>query len=217
MPKVQSVSSKTGKSSPGSWRSRIVGHEMVDAEQLLAHPQNWRVHPQNQQNIMESLLDEVGWLDEVKVNQNTGLVVDGHMRAAIAISKGEQVPVCYLDLTPEEEALALATFNPIGALAVPDESALNEVIGNIGTCNPEIATFLDGLYSEVNASAIRRADGEGGVGGEPGTEGTKTKESPVRMLMRVPEIEIMEQAIIRTGAPTRGEAVLEICRHYLNS
>lgn len=200
---------------PEPWRNRIVGHEVVPAEDLLAHPENWRIHPKNQQNVMEGLLDEIGWIDEVKVSRNSGLVIDGHMRAAIAISKGETVPVTYLDLTPKEEALALASFNPIGALAVPDEGSLNEVLGNIETDNPEIMAFLDGLYSEVNQSVLKKADEE--AAGGDGSAGGATPAAPtVRMLMQVPEIAVMEQAITRTGEPTRGAALLRICREWLD-
>jgi len=220
MPKVQSISSKSGKSANSTvWRNRIVSYGEEAPDQLLPHESNWRIHPANQQQIMSGILDEVGFVQPVVVSQNSGKLLDGHMRVAIAISEGQpSVPVAYVDLSPEDEAMVLATLNPIAALAVPDETQLNEIIGNIGTCNPEIATFLDGLYSEVNASAIRRADGEtGGIGGEPETEGTKAKTAPIRTLMQVPEIHVMEQAIIRTGAATRGEAILMICQHYLNS
>jgi hypothetical protein len=30
------------------WRNRIVGHDEVDANSLLANPKNWRIHPKNQ-------------------------------------------------------------------------------------------------------------------------------------------------------------------------
>lgn len=52
------------------------------------------------------------------INRQTGLVVDGHARAALAISRNEpSVPVLYVDLSPEGEAVVLATLDPIGAMA----------------------------------------------------------------------------------------------------
>lgn len=163
---------------------------------------------------MEGVLEEIGWIDEVKVSIDSGLVVDGHMRASLAISRGETVPVCYLKLTPEEERLALATYNPIAALAVPDEEALNRVLGQIETPNPDIATFLDSLYSEANQTALKAAQEKAEDAGAELRE--KSKSAPIiRMLMQVPEVQLLEQAIVRTGAATRGEAVAEICRAYL--
>ena len=72
------------------WRNRIIGTGMEDAEQLLANPKNWRVHPKAQQTALEGALNEIGWVQNVIVNQRTGFVVDGHARIALAISKGRR-------------------------------------------------------------------------------------------------------------------------------
>jgi hypothetical protein len=89
----------------GKWRNRIVGHGTVDAATLLANPRNYRLHPENQQQALSGVLDQVGWVQSIIVNQRSGFVVDGHMRAALAISRGESVPVTYVDLSEAEEAL----------------------------------------------------------------------------------------------------------------
>ena len=44
------------------WRIRIVDVGMEDAEQLLANPKNWRVHPKAQQTALEGALNEIGWV-----------------------------------------------------------------------------------------------------------------------------------------------------------
>lgn len=78
---------------------------------------------------MSDLLDEVGWVQQVLVNQNTGFVVDGHMRVAVALKHGQaEVPVTLVDLTDEEEAQVLATLNPLGALAYEDTEARNALL-----------------------------------------------------------------------------------------
>ena len=52
------------------------------------------------------------------MNRRTGYVIDGHARVALALTRKEaSVPVLYVDLSPDEERLVLATFDPIGALA----------------------------------------------------------------------------------------------------
>lgn len=109
------------------WANRIVGHGTEDPEQLLANPRNWRIHSMQQQDIMAGVLDKVGWVDEITVNQSTGFVVDGHMRIILAIRRGEQVPTKYVDLTEEEEQLVLRTFDPIAALAGADQAKLAEM------------------------------------------------------------------------------------------
>ena len=100
-----------------AWRNRITGSGEEAPDQLLANPANWRIHP-NQQDALAGALDAVGWVQQVLVNRRTGFVVDGHARVALAISRGEpSVPVLYVDLSPDEEALVLATLDPIGAMA----------------------------------------------------------------------------------------------------
>ena len=81
------------------FRNRITGSGMEAPEQLLANPRNWRVHPKAQEAALAAVLDEVGWVQNVIVNQRTGNVVDGHLRVSLAISRGEAtVPVVYVDL-----------------------------------------------------------------------------------------------------------------------
>ena len=169
---------------------------------------------------MAGVLDEVGFVQPVVINRRTNKLLDGHMRVQIALSQGQPtVPAVYVDVSEEEESLILATLDPIGALAVPDANVLNDVLGNISSTNVDIMTFLDGLHTEVNQGVLKRAAGETGEGedgdgnGEPGP---KTKPT-IRMLMQVQEIEVLEQAIMRTGAATRGEALVEICQYYIGS
>lgn len=114
------------------WKSRIVGEDDVDPEELLANPMNWRVHPKHQQKALEDMLNEVGWVQRVIVNQQTGHVVDGHARVTLALRREEPtIPVLYVDLSLEEEKKVLATLDPIGAMAVADESILRQLLDEI--------------------------------------------------------------------------------------
>lgn len=126
------------------WRSRIVRHDVEAPDQLLANTKNWRIHPRYQQMAMEGALDVLGWVDEVKVNINTGNVVDGHMRVELAISANEAtIPVTYLDLTVEEEELMLATFDPLGALAVTDKQKYAALAGLTAAPDRGLQALID--------------------------------------------------------------------------
>lgn len=141
------------------WRNRIVGHGEEAPDQLLANPMNWRVHPIRQQQAMSGVLDEIGWIDEVIVNRRTGHVINGHMRVAISISRGEpSVPVKYVDLDEAEEALALATYDPLAAMAVTDQEQLAALLERANTDDAALLALLDQL-----------AQGEAG---EPETDAT---------------------------------------------
>jgi hypothetical protein len=131
------------------FRNRIVGSEMVAPDQLLANPLNWRIHPRAQQDAMEAVLDEIGWIQDVIVNKRTGRLIDGHMRVMIALRRNELlVPVEYVDLDEHEEALALATFDHIGSLAVKDESLHDALLDEIDTDSPELQELL-GIHNAL--------------------------------------------------------------------
>jgi hypothetical protein len=94
-------------------------------------------------------LDSVGWVQQVIVNQRTGFMVDGHARVEEAISHGEpSVPVLYVDLSEEEEALVLATLDPITALAERDQEALSALLQEVRNSDPQLTALLATLAAE---------------------------------------------------------------------
>lgn len=128
------------------WLNRIVGTGEAPPDQLLANPHNWRMHPSRQRAALRGSLDSVGWVQQVLVNRRTGYVVDGHARVEEAITNGiETVPVLYVDLEPEEEALVLATLDPIAAMADPDDAKLRELLAEVAVDDPGLRALLDDL------------------------------------------------------------------------
>jgi hypothetical protein len=133
----------------GQFRSRIVGHGFEDPQQLLAHPQNWRIHSALQEAGLESVLADVGWVRGVLVNRRTQHVLDGHLRVALAIRKEERlVPVDYVDLTVEEELVILATLDPLAAMAGTDKDKLAGILQDLTERHQ-----IDGLLETLRAQA----------------------------------------------------------------
>jgi len=129
-----------------AWRNRITGAGDEAPDQLLANPANWRIHPKAQQDALAGALDQVGWVQQVLVNRRSGFVVDGHARVALALSRGEAtVPVLYVDLEPEEEALVLATLDPISAMAGRDDEKLRALIAEITVDDAGLLALLGDL------------------------------------------------------------------------
>jgi DNA methylase len=132
------------------WDSRIVGHGEEAPDQLLANPRNWRIHPKAQQDTMAAVLDQVGYVETVIVNQRSGFVVNGHMRIGLALSHGQPtVPVTYVDLSDDEEALVLSTFDRIGAQAATDQAQLDALLADVRAMpqpptDPRLVAFLAG-------------------------------------------------------------------------
>jgi DNA modification methylase len=142
------------------WRNRIIGYGEVDPEQLLANPLNWRIHSELQQDTIEGMLEEVGIIAPVLVNQTTGYVVDGHMRVALAIKRGQKkMPVVWLDLNADEERKAILTIDPISAMATAHAGNLQELMAATSTDNAAVQALLDDLRKRHVEFDAR--DGEG--------------------------------------------------------
>ena len=132
------------------WRSRIVGEGDEAPDQLLANPANWRIHPKAQQDALAGVLDEVGWVQRVIVNQRTGHLVDGHLRVALALRQdAATVPVLYVDLDEAEEKLILATIDPVAALAVPDAEKLRALLDDVQTGSAAVQQMLADLADDA--------------------------------------------------------------------
>lgn len=115
-----------------AWRSRIVRQTRVAPSKLRANPRNWRTHPEEQRAAMRQMLDEVGFVQSVVVNQQTGNLIDGHLRVELAVERGEPaIPVVYVDLTPEEEERVLAAIDPLSAMAGVDGAALEALLRDL--------------------------------------------------------------------------------------
>ena len=60
---------------------------------------------------MTNIFNEIGWIQDIIVNKTTGHIIDGHMRADLAVKNKEKlVPVKYVELSEEEERQALITY-----------------------------------------------------------------------------------------------------------
>ncbi len=146
---------------PSKWRDRRIGHGHEDPAQLLANPKNWRIHPDNQQAALTGVLSSIGWLTGVMVNKRTGMVVDGHARVAVALRHNQAlVPVDYVDISVEEEAEALATFDTITALAGTDKDQLTALLRSLKPTDAGVQSLLDELAMQHQIDRVGTDDPE---------------------------------------------------------
>lgn len=127
------------------WANRIVGHGVKPAGEFLAHPSNWRIHPSGQQAVLEEVLTTVGWVQGVIENVRTGHLLDGHQRVLSGLKHGEETPIPFtqVDVSEEEEALILATLDPISAMAAADRAIFQRLIADIDGVPANTQALLD--------------------------------------------------------------------------
>lgn len=136
------------------WKNRIIGEGEETPVDLMetANPDNPRRHPDKQEQALEDILDKVGFIDRVIVNKRTGKLIDGHLRVKMALAKGEpSVPVEYVDLSPAEEKLVLATFDPITGLAEFDPEILKSLAESVKL---DFDFDLSGVFDEGRFEGI---------------------------------------------------------------
>ncbi len=129
-------------------QSRLASRRFVPVP--TSREDGWRLHPDEQHVALGAVLDEVGWVQNVIVNQRTGVLVDGHLRVKLAVERKEpMVPVLYVDLSEAEESTILAALDPIAGLAQTDANALNALLDEIHPANSDLSAFLDSLRVEL--------------------------------------------------------------------
>ena len=146
------------------WENRIVGSGDEAPDQLLANPNNYRIHPRSQRAALRAILEDVGVVSEVIVNQRTGHLIDGHLRVDLAIEDGQKtIPVKYVDLSDEEELEVLATLDPLSAMAWADREKLSDILSLLDAKEGEVKKALAevarknklGQYKEKNFDASK--------------------------------------------------------------
>lgn len=160
------------------WQNRIVGYGEERPDELLANPKNYRIHPAHQQAALSGVLSEVGVVQNVLVNRNTNTLIDGHLRVTLAMrSNQSSIPVTYVDLTDAEEALILATFDPISALAATDAAQLDALLREVSTSDAAVMQMLADLAEEAGVVSF---DGEN----DGMTDADEVPEPPVDPITR---------------------------------
>jgi hypothetical protein len=92
-------------------------------------------------------------------NVRTGHVLDGHARIEEALSRGDDEPVPFIqvDLSEEEERLALSVFDPISAMADYDQEVHAQLLEQVQSSQAGVKDLLASLIEKTNADeALQR-------------------------------------------------------------
>jgi len=134
-------------------KDRIKELRRISASKLRPNPNNWRQHPQNQQNAIRGLLAEIGFVGALlarELDDGTYELIDGHLRAEV--TSDTEVPVLVLDVTADEAKLILATYDTITGMAEPDQQALDRLLQEVQPQCDALQSMLDDLSREAGLS-----------------------------------------------------------------
>jgi Domain of unknown function (DUF4417) len=155
-------------------RDRIVAFRRTPAADLLPSPGNFRRHPAVQRQALAGLLASLGFAGAVLTYRDPHdpggrrRVIDGHLR--LDLMAGQEVPELETDLSPEEAELALATYDPVAALAETDAAALDALLGSLDL------SFEEGLLARPDGlEALLAEVGAPPAFEEPGLEDRLTR------------------------------------------
>lgn len=141
--------------SSGPWRIRIVAYRLMPVAEILENPRAWRLHPEKQRNALRAALDHVGLVKPLIFNERTNRLVDGQARLELARRDGQDMlPVVIVDLSEEEEALVLATLDPLSELAEIDQEALDRLLAEVEVTDTALMELLADLGSEQALDAL---------------------------------------------------------------
>lgn len=130
----------------------------ADPRELTPNPRNWRVHPKAQAGALHQVLERLGWVQRVIVNETTGHVLDGHLRVELALRLGEAtVPVQYVAVPAADEPLVLATLDPLAAMAGVDAPTLADILRDVDA-DGELQQLLADLAVQAAARPMRDAE-----------------------------------------------------------
>lgn len=149
-------------------RDRIKELRRVKAGRLRPHPNNWRVHPQSQQDALRGLLAEIGYADALLARElpdGTLQLIDGHLRAETTPEM--EVPVLILDLDEAEAAKLLALHDPLAGLAGADNDVLAGLLDRVETENEAVRSLLDQMLAEPELPSDPSAEDPGGLPSGP--------------------------------------------------
>jgi hypothetical protein len=196
-------------------------------ENLIPDPQNARRHPDRNRSIIRQSLEEVGPFRSIAVDgdnviragngvyeqaQELGLKV-----RVIEAAPDELIAVKRNDLRGEQAERAALYDNQAGDLSEWDA----EVLSMLAEDRP---MMLEGIFDGAEVEAlieeseqmqsaerdVRSRDADDNRSERMGDEKAK-----IRPVIYAKELAVFEQAIRRTGIKRRGEALIEVCRYYL--
>lgn len=204
-----------------SYRIRVTEMVIVPARELLDHAGNWAIHPAIQRETLVGDMEEVGIVDALKAyrsarNGGALTIMDGHLRKAI--DPDQLWPVLVLDLDDDEADKQLAFHNQIAGMVQIDPAKLDALLQRAQIQNADLNRAAQ-LMRQRLAERVRVAEAAAAGGGRGSSlKVGDDKGSVIKLVINVgDDLKLVEKALKASGLPNRGDALVMVCRHFLES
>jgi len=138
---------------------RVKEYRKVRACDLVAHPANWRTHPDTQVRALRDLLKEIGFAGAIiarRLEDGRLQVIDGHLRVE-QMGKRE-VGVLVTDLTAEESEKLLLTYDPVGAMATADHERLEALLASVRMDSEAVGAMIETFAAAAARQIVARPE-----------------------------------------------------------
>ncbi len=193
-------------------------NQQVSLAELKPHPQNYNRHPAEQVRKLAKSLTKFGQVRSIVVWRNFILAGHGLTEAARSLKwksiRADVLPDDY----PEELALAyVAADNELAKQGDPDLVQLAAILEQSRAADEELMEAMgyspaeyDRLMEELEVTALQDA-----APAEKRNLGDASKQ--IKAVLYAENVKDFERAILATGQRNRAEALLAICRFYLEN
>lgn len=136
-------------------RSRNKGIRRVRVADIENNPQNFRVHPESQRLAFDGIESELGFYGYPDVYEtDTGSIrlIDGQLRKEHLLSKygpDATIEVNVTDFDENEAKKALATHDPLSAMAETDRIILDSLLRDVETGDAAVSAMLAKLAEDA--------------------------------------------------------------------
>lgn len=198
-------------------KNRVIELKNIPAKELKDNDGNWRTHPKFQRDALAGVLGEVGIADALKAyiskrNKGKLTLVDGHLRKDDYPEV--EWPVLILDITDEEADILLATLDPISAMAEANFRKQVELQAKLQAQSNDLKALLQERQAEAEIALEIQNEMIANLDGKS-LRNMGDKRKQIKPVLYVDDLTVFEEAIRATGNINRGEAVVEVCRFYL--
>lgn len=201
-----------------------VSNKIISIESVTQHPRNYNTHDAAQIGDLRLILRKFGQVRSVVVQERCDglgyLMVAGNGLSEAA--KAEGLTTLKADVIPadwsETKVLAyLAADNELAKRSTPDEDQLSALVSEVENADSEMALLAAGSADRLAEMMLTGGDAElNGLHEVTTARELGDKRRQIKPVIYCEDLATFERAILKTGMMNRGEALIEICKAYLN-